>query len=274
MRNNLGRFYPEAKPLAVVNGLRARSTRGAIGSSWWSKRFISILDGFGMGSRLQRGRAYARKGQVISLDITPGLVAARVQGSTPRPYSVRISLGIFRDAQWEQVQQILNQDAWFVASLLDGQMPEDIERVFEAAGLSLFPASRRELSLSCSCPDSAVPCKHLAAAFYLLAERFDEDPFSILAWRGRDRESLLGSLHPIGQDTKTADGGTAEQEAGTPLEEALEGFYQSGPMPAGRSEALGTALLIDQLPSSGVTVRSMALEDVLRPIYRALRENR
>lgn len=272
MRKDFGGFYPDSKPLAVDNGLKARSTRGAIGSSWWSKRFIAILDGFGMGSRLQRGRAYARKGQVISLDITPGLVTAQVQGSTPRPYSVQISLGIFRDAQWEAVQQVLNQDAWFVASLLDGQMPEDIERVFEAAGLSLFPAGRRELSMRCSCPDSAVPCKHLAAAFYLLAERFDEDPFSILAWRGRDRDALLGSLHAPEEVAGASEPGDQEG-AGTPLEESLEGFYQSGPAPAPRAEALGSGLLIDQLPATGVKVRSKALEDVLRPVYQRLRNS-
>ena len=43
--------------------------------------------------------------------------------------------------------------------------------------------------MRCSCPDSEVPCKHLAATFYLLAEAFDEDPFLILRWRGRDREA-------------------------------------------------------------------------------------
>ena len=66
-------------------------------------------------------------------------------------------------------------------------MPDDIEDVFAGVGLSLFPASAGELSLDCSCPDWEVPCKHLAATFYLLAESFDDDPFRILAWRGRPR---------------------------------------------------------------------------------------
>src|SRR6202453_1720838 len=73
-------------------------------------------------------------------------------------------------------------------------MPDDIEDVFAGLGLSLFPVTARELSLDCSCPDHAVPCKHLAATFYLLAEAFDDDPFAILAWRGRDREDLLANL--------------------------------------------------------------------------------
>ncbi len=265
MPSRFGGYYPQARPIAVENGLRASSGRGAIGSSWWSKRFISILDGLGMGSRLQRGRAYARKGQVISLRITPGLVLAKVQGSTPHPYQVRISLGTFGPAAWEVVQDALNEDAWFVASLLDGQMPEDIEQVFESVGLSLFPAGRRELSMSCSCPDSAVPCKHLAAAFYLLTERFDADPFSILAWRGRDRQALLGSLDALEPEVE-------DDGARPDLEDCLENFYRSGPTPEPRPKPLGTALLIDQLPPTGITVRQRALEDVLRPVYQALRD--
>ena len=71
----------------------------------------------------------------------------------------------------------------------------DIEDVFEGIGLSLFPGSADELSLDCSCPDWEVPCKHLAATFYLLAESFDDDPFRIPAWRGRQRDDLLDNLH-------------------------------------------------------------------------------
>ena len=74
-------------------------------------------------------------------------------------------------------------------------MPDDTEDVFAGLGLSLFPAAARELSLDCSCPDHAVPCKHLAATFYLLAESFDDDPLAIPAWRGREREDLLANLN-------------------------------------------------------------------------------
>src|SRR6202171_5289451 len=92
-----------------------------------------------------------------------------------------------------QVERSLAENAWYTAKLLSGEMPDDIEDVFALLGLSLFPATARELSLDCSCPDHAVPCKHLAATFYLLAESFDDDPFAILAWRGREREDLLAN---------------------------------------------------------------------------------
>ena len=84
-------------------------------------------------------------------------------------------------------------NAWFVATLLAGQMPADIEDVFAAVGLSLFPRSADDLSLDCTCPDWEVPCKHLAAVFYLLAAHFDDDPFRILACRVRERQDPAGA---------------------------------------------------------------------------------
>ena len=64
--------FPYGKTRSVEGGLKARSTRGAIGETWWSKRFLAVLESFALGTRLTRGRAYARKGQVMSLEIEPG----------------------------------------------------------------------------------------------------------------------------------------------------------------------------------------------------------
>jgi uncharacterized Zn finger protein len=111
-----------------------------------------------------------------------------MQGSRPRPYRVRVGLTAFEKAQWARVEQAPADDAWYTAKLLPGEMPTDVEDVFAAAGLALFPSDLRELAMDCSCPDWEVPCKHLVAVFYLLAESFDADPFAILALRGRSRE--------------------------------------------------------------------------------------
>lgn len=177
-------YPPPSRPRPVEGGIKARSTRGAIAQTWWSERFIAVLEDIGLGNRLQRGRSYARKGQVISLQVDAGLVTALVQGSRARPYRIRIGIPAFGKSQWAHVERTLAENAWYAAKLLSGEMPEDIEDVFAGLGLSLFPGTARELSLDCSCPDYAVPCKHLAATFYLLAESFDEDPFAILARRG------------------------------------------------------------------------------------------
>ena len=84
-------------------GIAARSKRGAIGETWWSKRFIELLESFGVGSRLQRGRNYARRGQVVELEVEPGVVLAKVQGSRYTPYRVRIRGKALTEQQWRRV---------------------------------------------------------------------------------------------------------------------------------------------------------------------------
>lgn len=180
-----GWFPPPSKPRPVAGGIKARSARGAIAKTWWSERFVAVLEGFGLGSRLQRGRSYARKGQVMSLEVTAGSVHALVQGSRARPYRVRIGITAYGKAEWARIEGALAADAWYTASLLAGEMPQDIEDLFVGEGLPLFPGQADDVAMDCSCPDWEVPCKHLAAVFYLLAEAFDEDPFAILAWRGQ-----------------------------------------------------------------------------------------
>ncbi|MEU7615876.1 SWIM zinc finger family protein [Micromonospora rifamycinica] len=177
--------------------MRARSTRGAIGVSWWSRRFLEVLESFALGTRLTRGRAYARRGQVRRLVVSPGRVEASVQGSRPAPYPVVIALPPFPDPLWARVERELAGQAFFSARLLAGDLPAELEEVFAAAGAPLFPASVGELTQHCGCPDFAVPCKHLAATFYLLAEVFDADPFALLHWRGRNRDELLGRLRTL-----------------------------------------------------------------------------
>ncbi|MFD0821682.1 SWIM zinc finger family protein, partial [Micromonospora zhanjiangensis] len=190
-------FREFGRPRRVEGGLRAATARGAIGTSWWSRRFLDVLESFALGTRLTRGRSYARSGQVLDLDVAPGAVTASVQGSRSRPYAVRIGLAVFAEPVWARIEESLAGQALFSARLLAGDLPPELEEVFAAAGAPLFPASVGELDLSCDCPDFAVPCKHLAATFYLLAEAFDADPFQLLHWRGRDRAVLLSRLRRL-----------------------------------------------------------------------------
>ncbi|WP_341717057.1 SWIM zinc finger family protein [Micromonospora sp. FIMYZ51] len=192
-----GRYADYGRPRRVDGGLRARSTRGAIGVSWWSRRFLEVLESFALGTRLTRGRSYARAGQVLSLDVAPGKVSALVQGSRAQPYRVQIGLRPFPARLWHRLERQLAAQAFFSARLLAGDLPAELEELFAAAGAPLFPATVAELEQSCSCPDFAVPCKHLAATFYLLAEAFDADPFALLHWRGRNRAELLERLRQL-----------------------------------------------------------------------------
>lgn len=267
-------YPPPSKPRPVEGGLKARSTRGAIARTWWSERFIDVLESIGVGGRLQRGRAYARHGQVIVLTIDAGGVTASVQGSRARPYRVRIGLSAFGKAEWAQVTRALADNAWYAAKLLAGEMPDDIEDVFAAVGLSLFPAGVGELSMDCTCPDWEVPCKHIAAVFYLLAESFDDDPFGILAWRGRDRDALLDALSALRAGGVPAD--RAEQDGTAVSLSACLDTYFAPPADADmpRHVPLPTSTpsdaLLDQIPAVDLTVRGMPLVEVLRPGYLVL----
>ena len=164
------------------------------GRTWWSERFVAALKAMAHESRLRRGRTYARRGTVHDLEIGPGSVTALVDGSRPEPYAVEIEVDVLTASEWEAVEAEIAAQAGFLALLLAGEMPPHLEEAFAAAGASLFPRDARELRTRCSCPDAANPCKHVAAVLYALAERFDDDPWLILAWRGRDRATLTASL--------------------------------------------------------------------------------
>jgi len=266
-------YPPPARPRPVEGGLQARSARGPIARTWWSERFIGVLENIGLGSRLQRGRTYARQGQTISLDVDAGLVTALVQGSRARPYRVRIGIHAFDKTEWAQAERALAGNAWYAARLLAGDLPDGIEDLFAGLGLALFPAAAADLSLDCSCPDVAVPCKHLAAIFYLLAESFDDDPFTILAWRGRDREDLLANLHAARSEGPPA--ADHAERAGRPLADCLDSFYaRQGeirlPPPPVAPSAAQLGALLGQLPDLAVTVRGQPLTDLLRPAYQAI----
>lgn len=225
-------WYEHRPRRAARDGIRARSTRGEIGETWWSQRFIAALREVADASRLTRGRSYARSGQVMDLRVRPGAVTARVQGSRPRPYDVGIRLTPFTDEEWARAEAALAGEALFLAALLAGEMPRDVERAFAAAGLSLFPSRPEELRSDCSCPDWANPCKHVAATYYILAEAFDADPFLVLCWRGRPRDDLLSRLRelrasqPEEEEEEDADVGPREEAAAEPP--APADFWRAG----------------------------------------------
>ncbi|HEX3189793.1 MAG TPA: SWIM zinc finger family protein [Streptosporangiaceae bacterium] len=279
--------WPPARPIRVDGGIRARSKRGAIGEQWWSRRFISVLESYGMSGRLARGRSYARAGQVLDFELSQGKVTARVQGSRVRPYQVRIGVLPLTTAQWRRVQDRLASQALFRAKLLAGEMPREIEEVFAECGTPLFPRSPADLDMHCSCPDWEVPCKHLAAVCYVLAEEFDRDPFGMLAWRGKARDELLAALRRI-QAAGTGPGQDASAAApawpnrgrldvpGPALEDCLGGFWSSGLSPArlralaSAPEAAAPGLLLRMFPPPPVTVRGQDLADVLASAYERL----
>ncbi|GLW91499.1 SWIM zinc finger family protein [Actinokineospora globicatena] len=251
------------KAIPVEDGIRASTQRGDIGRTWWSRRFIESLEALGLGGRFERGRRYARAGQVLSMSLSTSIVVAQVQGSRQEPYRVRIGIKAFTEPQWFEVEKALAGQALFRAKLLAGELPIDIEQVFAGAGLRLFPDSARELSMDCSCPDWEVPCKHLAAICYLLAESFDADPFEILAWRGRGRQQLLDGLRGSIEQPETA-----HDDA---LVDVLDDFWGTPvTAPAVTTVRAAPDAVLDQLGPLPLTVGGRPLVEWLRPAYRAL----
>jgi uncharacterized Zn finger protein len=213
-------------PIETAEGLKARSQRGQFVKNWWATRWIGAMERLVDPGRLTRGRSYARKGQVLSIDEKGKGIEAYVQGSRPKPYKVSIGLEHLDSWLWERVIDALADQALYAAQLLSGEMPADIEKVFEAAGASLFPARPGDLYTHCSCPDYANPCKHVAATHYILGERFDEDPFLLFRMRGRGQEQVLEGLrlrHAEAASEDEAMDGEQEAQLALPLEQVLSG---------------------------------------------------
>ncbi|MEV0668009.1 SWIM zinc finger family protein [Actinomadura luteofluorescens] len=249
-------------------GLRARTRRGSIGAQWWSRRFIDLVESFADAGRLQRGRAYARKGNVFDLRVDAYEVTAKVRGSAPEPYEVALGIEAIDEDGWRAVEAELASRALFRARLLAGEMPPEIEWVFAELGLALFPDSASDLHLMCDCPDWGDPCKHAAAVLYLLAEAFDDDPFLILQWNGRRRDQLLGALRratatepdplEMREEPLTADGFWTPPSGLARLRERPP----APPVPPG--------FVLQVAAPPPVRVRRRALADVLAPAYEAL----
>jgi uncharacterized Zn finger protein len=164
---------------------------------WWSQRWLDLLDSYRFKKRLERARSYYRQGNVLSIEFKDAKVLAWVQGSEVEPYRVSLFLDSFSDEEWGYVIETMSHKSVFAAKLLAGEMPQKIEEVFTSNGLSLFPFTLGDVHGKCSCPDKAVPCKHIGAVYYQLGDHFSEDPFVLFKLRGRTKEQIISDLRNL-----------------------------------------------------------------------------
>jgi uncharacterized Zn finger protein len=177
--------------------------------TWWGQRFIAALERFTDPARLGRGRSYASGGRILDYKLANGTVRAKVRGSInpyfgvyKEPiYKTTITIKAITAADWTKVIRKIASRADLVTKLLMNEMPDTIEDAFSALGLHLLPFSQSDFKTTCSCPDYANPCKHIAGVYYLLASDLDQDPFVMFELRGLSRDDLHTELacSPLGQ---------------------------------------------------------------------------
>lgn len=170
--------------------VKCRTKRGEICESWWGKAWCHNLEQYAdYASRLDRGRGYVRSGAVIDLRILNGKVVAKVQGRRSTPYKVEIHIGRLSEDSCQKIIDRCTEKVESLETLVKGEFPEELKTVFTSDG-GLFPTPR-EISFSCSCPDWALMCKHVAAVMYGIGIRFDENPFFFFQLRGIDVDRFI-----------------------------------------------------------------------------------
>ena len=249
--------------------------------TWWGKAWVDALERRAHldPNRLPRGRTYARTGRVRSMELGPGEIRAVVQGSRTAPYAVRIGIRQLTDAEWDRLLDTIAARASHAAALLDGELDPGIVEDAEQAGVHLLPGPG-DLTLGCSCPDWADPCKHSAAAVYLVARELDHDPFSLLLLRGRTRDQVLAELR---RRRSSASGPLAAAEEaveravdpGTTARDAWERPLAELPTPPPWRDQPGHAPRLGVEPPEhlGFTASTLAelADDAARRAWRALR---
>ncbi len=174
------------------------------GQTWWGEQWLSALNDIDDSNRLPRGRRYAANGSVLQIEIQNARVNARVQGSRRTPYRVNISLDAFSDAQRQQLLETVSGNPAILSRLLNRQLPQQMLALTRAHNIRLFPRTWGDMTASCSCPDWAMPCKHIAAVIYLIANEIDKNPFLVFELHGLDLAKALEARVGVRLETMDA----------------------------------------------------------------------
>lgn len=166
-----------------------KTKRKTYGNTWWGQAWIEALERIDS-NRLARGKSYANQGRVKNIKISNGNVSASVKGSYYDSYSIKISLEKFTKDEIKRIKEIIAQSPSIAVELGMGHLPETLLALIEKEKMTLLPKRWRDLKSGCSCPDSANPCKHLAAVYYLLANEIDKDPFILFNLKGIETSEL------------------------------------------------------------------------------------
>ena len=251
----------------------------------WGKQWIQSNLQIGRPFRMQRGIEYVKdERRIENLSISTGQIFATVQGTAPTPYRVKINFDPILEEGWKIILKELAKKTINLIELLEGFLPEDIITIFDENGYSLFPDASKGLNATCSCPDMAIPCKHIAAVILYIARVLDYNPFLLLELRGKSKNEILNELS-LGQGAKSkkeseeasktsnsefkfnvpkisiVELSSEQKKSGTDIDDYNLGFTFRKP-----------GKIIETLENLGVpqTIENKAFEIVLRAIYRKI----
>lgn len=225
------------RPRRVRGGIKLSATdmnvgRNAIALGWSN----AIICSAGELARSE-GFDYARRGQIVSMHVEPGLIEARVQGRRPKAYRVRVVTDMFTESDWERLVETIAREARSTATLVVGGLSEDVLRETEKVGLPLTPPVGEKVRVSCNCgtPDG-VACKHTVAVGLALAESLNTEPAQVFRLRGMPEDEFIERLRM--RRNLQAGGGAAEtlpeidlrerRDGERPLEEEADRFWDVG----------------------------------------------
>lgn len=233
----------EARGFPAFPAQPARRSTG--GRSWWARAWVQALEDTSLDAdQLRKGRRYANSGQVGTITISPGRIAATVYAPEDT-YEAVVQVDELSDDEWSRFLDAVAARAGHIAALLDGEMPHDLVEAAADAGVPLLPGIG-DLDPACTCDAWELPCQHAAGLCYQVAWLLDSDPFVLLLLRGRSREELLDQLQSRSQ--QAAPSLSTPDEAGDLLEDVLGAAVGELPAPP---EVPGK-LTVDELPVSGI----------------------
>lgn len=169
--------------------------RKSYGNTWWGKEWLNALNNIDYSNRLPRGKTYANKGMAYDIEINGNSITAKVKGSRRTPYDVDFYIPEFKGSDKARIISMITENPLYLSKLLNRELPKSLNAECEKQRISIFPNSWKDMKGGCSCPDWAVPCKHMAAVLYLVANEIDKNPFVVLQLRGFD---LFKALEAIG----------------------------------------------------------------------------
>lgn len=166
----------------------------AFGKTWWGEQWLNSLNNIDYSNRLPRGASYARKGAVEKIKVTGNHISAKVSGRRPSPYKVDIILPPFFEPDLGNFMADLTKRPVIISKLLNRELDPDVLELARQNGLKVFPGQWNDLKMQCSCPDWAVPCKHLASVIYKVSAEIDNNPFLVFSLHNVDLFSELEKL--------------------------------------------------------------------------------